>query len=95
MNKIILGRGKGKTTQLIELSGNTSSYIVCINQRECHRIVSIAREMKIDIPFPLTYDEFINKKYYGKGIKGFLIDNAELLLEYMSSVKIDAITLSP
>lgn len=50
MQKILLPKGKGKTTLLIEKSAETQNYIVCKNQNEAARIVSIAKEMKLNIP---------------------------------------------
>lgn len=94
--QIILGRrGSGKTTKLIKLSAETQSYIVCRSQDEAARISSIATEMKLNIPFPLTYSEFIQKQFYARGIKGFLIDNAEALLQSMAgSVPVNGITMT-
>ena len=93
MRMIYRPRGEGKTTELIKISAEKQQYIVCINQMECSRIFSQARLMGLDIPFPITFDEFIKREYYGKGIKGFLIDNADQLLQYMSSVPVEAITV--
>lgn len=88
-------RGGGKTTKLIKLaSKNPNSYIVCHNQLEVSRITNLAKTMGKNINFPLTMDEFIKKQYYSHGIKSFLIDNVEMLLQKLTSVKIDAITIN-
>lgn len=95
MQKIILPRGKGKTTLLIEKAAENQNYIVCRSQKEAARIASIAQEMKLSIPFPITYAEFITKDFYSRGIKGFLIDNADALLQVMAdSTPIIAITMT-
>lgn len=94
MKKIILERGQGKTYQLIKESALTGDYIVCTNQREASHIQGEAKKMKVKIPFPITYSEFFTGSYYPKGIKGFLIDNVELLLEYLSPVPVNAITIT-
>ncbi len=95
MEKIILDKGEGKTESLIKMSAFNGGYIVCHSQSECSRIQKVAIEKGFNIPFPLTYDEFLDKKYYSKGIKEFLIDNVEMLLERMSPVvPISYITLN-
>jgi hypothetical protein len=95
MEKIIMKKGYGKTYQLIKKSSITGDYIVCHTMKEAHRIQMEAQALGFKIPLPLSYDEFLNKKYYGKNISGFLIDNVELLLEQLSNrVPVLAITLS-
>ena len=96
MMKVIAdGRRRGKTTALIYRSNKFGGYIVCDSIEECSRIFALAGEMKIDINFPISYSEFINQRYYEKGIKFFLIDNADLLLERIAfNVPIDSITVT-
>jgi hypothetical protein len=94
MEKIIMKRGYGKTTQLIKKSAETKNYIVCRNSDEAREIQCKAMKLGLDIPFPITYTEFIEKKYCGKNINGFLIDNVDILLEFISNVPVNAITLS-
>lgn len=95
MEKIIMNRGYGKTTQLIKKSAKTSNYIVCQNQLEASRIQDEAQKLGLDIPFPITYREFIRHEYRGQNINGFLIDNLEYLLQYLSVVPINAVTMLP
>ena len=94
MKKIIKARGDGKTTDLIQLSHETGAYIVCRSQETCSMISAMAREQKLDIPFPITYQEFLEGRY-GMRISGFLIDDADELLQRLSRVPIDAITMTP
>lgn len=93
MKKILAERRKGKTTQLIQLSAVSGHYIVCRSPAEAGRICAVANEMGKNIPTPITYEEFLNRNYYAKGIGGFLIDNADHLLMAMSPVPITAITM--
>lgn len=95
MKKIILDRGKGKTTELIKMSAETGDYIVVGSLDECSFVSDMARKLGYNIPFPISYQEFVNKQYHAKGIKGFLIDNVERLVQYMSNVPVNAITLNP
>jgi hypothetical protein len=51
--------------------------------------------MGVGIPFPVSYGEFIGGKYSSRNIKGFLIDNADLLIEFISRVPVTVITMTP
>jgi len=95
MKKIIAQAGIGKTFQLIKESHATGFHIVCINQKEAIRVHSEAKQFSFNIPLPLTFHEFINKDYQAREIKGFLIDNADMLIQELSSVPIGCITLRP
>jgi hypothetical protein len=94
MIKIISSKGCGKTMELIYLAEQTQSYIVCHSLEECSRIAAIAKEAERIILFPISYDEYIQKKYFGKNIRGFLIDNVEELIQHMSTVPILGITMT-
>ena len=95
MKKIMMEPGYGKTYQLIKMSAETRNYIVCNSKKECSRIHAMSLEMGLSIPFPISYEEFLGKEYYGKRIRGFLIDNVDDLLESISTVRINAITMRP
>jgi hypothetical protein len=95
MEKIILERGKGKTAELIKKSAESGHYIVCSSIDEASRISAQARSMGLDIPLPISYREFIAREYSSTNIKGFLIDNADLLIQVISRVPVTAITMTP
>jgi len=81
-----------KTSELIRMTHNNGKYIVCHNHKEAYRIAEVARESKFNIQFPLTYQEFVNRRYSG-GIPALLIDNVDALIQYMAKVKVEAITI--
>lgn len=88
-------RQSGKTTELIRLCAENGGYIVCRSDNMASAIQDQAGEMGLDIPFPLTYTEFIEGKYYGAGVRKIYIDDAEALLEKMAhGVELEAITIS-
>ena len=91
---IVTKRGGGKTTQLIELSAKTGAYIVCHSHSTAGGIMRMALQSDLKIPLPITYDDFINKRYYGAGIKGFLFDDVELFVQSLTRVPILAVTAS-
>ena len=95
MKIIAKPRKSGKTVELIKMSAKSHSYIVCQNQRDSSRIFAMAKEKGLDINFPITYGEFINNRYCGKGIKGFLIDDIDILIQYMCrDAGIEAVTIT-
>ena len=94
MHKIILDRGEGKTSELIRRSVLTGDTIVCHSLLECNRILMEVEALGVSIPRPITYDDFINLRYRGDECRGFLIDNAELLIQHMTRLPVSAITLS-
>ena len=93
MKVIYLERGKGKTTELIKICDKTGYYIVCPTQRECGMIFQMAKDMKCNINFPMTYQEFVGG-HYGPFVKGILIDNVDMFLRKMSKVPIIAVSIT-
>jgi hypothetical protein len=88
-------RNDGKTTELIKKSAENFSYIVCHDHQEAHRISEQARLMELNIPFPITFNEFLQGQFSGRGINSFLIDNADWLLNSLAKgVEIKCITLT-
>jgi len=86
--------GSGKTTKLIEISSKKWFYIVCHSIQEANRIADEAERLGKKIPLPITFHEFLGNSYYSQGIKGFLIDNVDMMIQGMSIVPIHAITLT-
>lgn len=97
MPKLIIGEsGSGKTIDLIKAAAEAESkghicYIVCHSQQEAHRIARIAGLMELNIGFPLTYDEFLHRSYYGQNVDKFYIDNLRMLLAHICNVEIDTV----
>lgn len=94
MNIKMRGRQKGKTTELINECHEKKGYIVCHSLDECRRVFHEALKMGKKIPMPISYDEFLNKRYYSRGIERFYIDNADMLLQYITPVPIETITIN-
>lgn len=94
MKIIYKPRRTGKTTDLIKLSHESGGYIVCFNQIEAERVFRIAIGMNCNIPFPISFDEFITKQYHGSGIKEFYIDNIDMCIQEVSPVPVQTITIS-
>lgn len=87
-------RRSGKTQRMIERSARDWLYIVCIDRREVQRVFKLAREQGLDIPFPLTFDEFLRGSYCSRGVRGVLIDNIDVAVQRMSKVPIVSVSLA-
>lgn len=94
MKVITGGRRSGRTTKLIEMAAEGGGYIVCHTREEARRIFQKAKEMGLNILFPITYYEFTNRSFYSPRIRGFYIDNVEMLLHYMANpVRIKGVSI--
>ncbi len=93
MKLITGGPRSGKTTGLIRMAAERFSYIVCRSHEEASRIAKQARKMGLDIPFPMSYAEFLQGRYYPPGVRGVLIDDLKALVEYQSEVPIFGATI--
>ena len=97
MTKLIVAeRQSGRTADLIKASAADESnglctYIVCHSQEEAFRIKELAKQMELQIGFPLTYDEFLHMRYSGQNIDKFYIDNMRRLLAHICSIEIDTV----
>lgn len=97
MKIICKSRGGGKTTELIEEAKKLKGYnlIVCKDRHTVHELWKIILEKEHNLPQPISFDEFIEGKYYGPNINVFLIDDADILIQYISKgVRIHAITFT-
>jgi hypothetical protein len=96
MNILSMPRRAGKTQTMIALCAAQGGYIICRNRREAARIFSQAESMGLKINMPITFSEFANKQYYGKGIRKFMIDDVDELLHFLSDgVEISFCTYTP
>ena len=94
--RIVFGnRHEGKTLALIHMSSKTNSYMVVLSRNEAQRVFRLATNLGIDIHYPITFDEFINGQYHSSGVSGFMIDNADMLLQAISrGVDVKAISVT-
>jgi len=96
MNILAMPRRSGKTQTLIALCAAQNGYIICRSKRDAVRIMNQAEHMNVVINMPITYSEFLNKEYYGKGIRVFMIDDVDELLQYLSDgIQIRFATYTP
>ena len=78
------GRRNGKTARLIKRANEENLYIVVADSRRAQEIAKMAREMGVDILFPITFKELPFKMAgnpYRMTHDGVLVDDAEAVLE--------------
>lgn len=89
MDIIYEERGSGKTTKLIQMSHDTWTYIVTTDRKRADYIFRMARDLGIDIPNPVSWDECKRDMFEGSFIKKILIDDADdLLKKYFTQCKL-------
>jgi hypothetical protein len=91
MNIIHKPRQSGKTTDLIKISHETGCYIVCADYVRVLGIINRAKELRLSVPFPLTFQEFIEGHYSAMHV---VIDDLDDFLIYISRARVLAVTLT-
>lgn len=99
MTKYTIGeRCSGKTTRLIERSAKEGIYILVPTKDIARCIADQAKEMGLDIPFPVTVGEYLNcGRHDWSNIreKGLLIDELDLVLErLLRGIPVHEVTLT-
>lgn len=92
---IVEGRRSGKTTKAIKQSGRTWKYILVPNRAMAKLIFNQAMEMGVDIPYPITIDEWarggVDSRVKREGV---IVDEGLMMLEQMLGTHIHMITMS-
>lgn len=95
MKVIVRERQSGKTTDLIKRASEDWLYIVCPTRQMAQHTFDLARKMELDIPFPITFDEFARGGVHRPGIRGFLFDDLDTLLHHLAGgVPVIAVTIT-
>lgn len=94
--KVIVGkRGSGKTEAAIRLAGEHSAYMVVANPMRRVYVDQRAKEMGVDIPPPVTYEEFLYGQWSGSPIRAFVVDDIDDLVQSIAkTVPVLAITVT-
>ena len=83
-------RGKGKTTALIKQASRDQSYILCVNKPMARYVYEKARDMGLNIPFPITVADLPLHGHENP----ILIDEIDYILPQLIGVKVDTVTTS-
>jgi hypothetical protein len=97
MKVVVRGRYDGKTSSLIRECAASSEYtlIVCHSDQEARRVFQQARNMRLDIPMPITHQEFLEGRFHKTNVKAFYIDNVDMLIQALSrNVSVRTVTLT-
>lgn len=98
MNIIIGKRCSGKTTELIKESAEKQIYILVGTNAMARCVFDMAKEMGLNIPFPVTvYEYFRGAKFRGSSIRrdGLLIDDADVVFQQIfAGIPIREITIT-
>ena len=71
-------RQSGRTTELIEkCSKYKYALIVCPTAKQAEYVFQMACKAGKDIPFPITFRQFVNGSFYTPVVEAFLIDNLD------------------
>lgn len=92
---IVEPRRSGKTTKAIMESAKTGSFILVSNFAMARAVYDTARYLGIDIPYPITVEEWKDmgiKTFVRK--KGIIIDEGLIVLEALLDARINMITIS-
>jgi hypothetical protein len=89
---IVRPRLGGKTTELICRAAEAGAYIVCTDTRRAQQVAQQARDLGLDIPFPLTVGEWQQRAYYPPGTKGLMFDDLDRIVQMLSMVPVLAVT---
>jgi len=93
MKIIIDGRTNSKTLTMIKTSAESGATIVCAHSAENYYL-AIAADMRLEIPKPISYAEFIGGNYRKRGVTSVCIDNVSSLLNYMTKVPIEIVMVN-
>lgn len=94
MNAYIGKRQSGKTSKLIIQASGCNGYIICSTANHCRNLYNQAIDMGYNINYPITFKEFLEKRYHSKNVKKFFIDDLDVCLQSLSSVKIEGFTMT-
>lgn len=95
MKIIVKERGAGKTTQLLLSAHRHNGYLVVPSRKRAYQVAEMARQMDLDINFPLSFDEFVKGQFHGRNCEPLWIDDVDLLLEHLArGTSIGAMTIS-
>lgn len=95
MKKLIMGRGTGKTTRLIQESARTKYPIIVASEARARYVRRLADDMKLEIPYPIAY---YNLQYIGHPIGGCYVDDYDdvfTVMMYARGANVQIATVSP
>lgn len=90
MKVVIARRGDRKPTQMVKACAKSGATIVCAYSAKNYYL-AIAADMRLEIPKPISYAEFIGGNCRKRGVTSVCIDNVSSLLNRMTKVPIEIV----
>lgn len=81
----------GKTTELIKRASEDNLYILCANRTMAKLIFEQAKDMKLDIPHPITIEDLPLRSPY---VDKVLIDEVEMILQQLIGRPVESMSTS-
>jgi hypothetical protein len=94
MKVIVRDRRRGKTSDLIRLAAAEGLCIVCPVPALAAEVARMAAGAGLDIPAPVTWQQFIDGGIRGRRINGFAIDDLDICVQSMSTAPVFAASLT-
>ncbi|GAS92672.1 hypothetical protein [Mycolicibacterium brisbanense] len=94
MQTIVKPRQGGKSHDVLTLAAEHFSYIVCVDRRHADELWRRAKHRNLDIPQPITWEEFVNGRYHGPGVNSAIIDDLDRCIQRLTHVQIKAVSLT-
>ena len=93
-HKLIIGkRQTGKTELLIKESAEKQIPIICMSSSHSKEIERRAKEMGLDIPYPVPAS-YTGLKEFIRPYNSVIVDDATVILRYLLGKNIDAIAIN-
>jgi hypothetical protein len=86
-------RGRGKTTELAMIAAEDGLYMVCPDMAAARQAARAARDRGLRMNYPITWDDFVTRRYYAPGVQGFVIDDLDRCVQSMTARPVRAIAL--
>lgn len=102
MKKIIKRKGSGKTIELIKLSAENNSIIICSDYQRVLHVQKMAKDLGLEVKGVISWDDFMYRRddmrdsmRASMRASSILIDNVDDILQNLCSpAKIEAITMT-
>jgi hypothetical protein len=91
MHVIIRPRQGGKTTEILKQAAAHHAYIVVPTLQDVTRLWREILRLQLELPQPITWQEFINKPSTGTCV---VIDDLDRCVQFMTRAHIAAVSLS-
>lgn len=94
MQVIVRPRQGGKTIEALRLAARHFACIVVATRQEGDELAATARQLQLNIPQPITWDQFMSGRYSGRGVNPFVVDNIDRCVQQGAIAEVVGVTLT-